>query len=86
MDDGPACGRPFQDAAAVLVDPEDEPDVVEVFDADPDDEPEPDESEEDDDDADEEGSVFFSPDPLSLELPSFADDDLALAGSRLSFR
>jgi hypothetical protein len=66
-----ACGRPFQDAAAVLVDPEDEPDDADVveddpFDDDPDDELEPDESVEDDDVE----SAFFLPEPSS-----FADDD-----------
>jgi hypothetical protein len=94
VDDGSTCGQPFQDAAAVLVDPEDEPDDADVveddpfdddpfdddpFDDDPDDEPEPDESEEDDD----VDSAFFPPEPLSL-----ADEDPfgAFAVSRLSLR
>ncbi|HST66521.1 MAG TPA: hypothetical protein VLM05_15155 [Mycobacteriales bacterium] len=93
MDDGPACGRPFQDAAAVLVDPEDEPDGVDDFDPDPESE-----DDEEDDDVEDEDSLFFSPEPepepldpfepLSFE-PSFADapfDDPDLAGSRLSLR
>jgi hypothetical protein len=91
VDDGSPCGQPFQEAAALLVDPEDEPDGVEDFDADP----EPDESEEDDDDADESTffSVFFSPgplsfEPLSFEPLSFDEDpfDADLADSRLSLR
>jgi hypothetical protein len=90
VDDGPACGRPFQDAAAVLVDPEDEPDGVEDFDADPDDDPESEDEEDDDAEVD---SVFFSLEPfepfelLSFEPESFdADDDPFFAGSRLSLR
>jgi hypothetical protein len=76
VDDEPACGRPFQDAAALLVDPEDEPDDAEVFAADPD-ELDFDDSPEDDDDA---ASLFFSPEP-------FGDDPLdAFAFSRLSVR
>jgi hypothetical protein len=63
VDDEPACGRPFQDAAALLVDPEDAPDEAEAFDADPDD-PDPDDSPEEDDDA---ASLFFSPEPFGDE-------------------
>jgi hypothetical protein len=86
VDDESACGRPFQDAAALLVDPEDEPDDAEAFDADPDD-PDPDDSPEDDDDA---ASLFFSPEPFDGE-PSdddpFDDEPLEdFAFSRLSVR
>lgn len=85
------CGQPFQEAAAVLVDPEDEPEDVDDFDAEPGDEPEPDESEEDDDDDDSTFfSVFFSPAPLSFAPLSFAPpsfgDDAVFAASRLSLR
>jgi hypothetical protein len=81
VDDGLACGRPFQDAAALLVDPEDEPDDAEAFAVDPD-EPDPDDSPEDDDDA---ASLFFSPAPFDDE-PSGAEPSGALAFSRLSVR
>ena len=81
VDDEPACGRPFQDAAALLVDPEDVPDDAEAFDADPDD-PEPDDSPEDDDDA---ASPFFSPEPFDDD--PFGDEPLEdFAFSRLSVR
>jgi hypothetical protein len=80
VDDEPACGQPFQDAAALLVDPEDEPDDVGAFDADPD-EPEPDDSPEDDDAA----SLFFSPEPFD-EAPSRDEPLDAFAFSRLSVR
>jgi hypothetical protein len=86
VDDGRACGRPFQDAAALLLDPEepDEPDPAEPDDDDPDDvldpeepvdEPDPDESEEDDD------ATFCSLLPLSF--PSLV---AAFGFSRLSVR
>ena len=65
----------------MLVDPEDEPDDAEAFDADPD-EPDPDDSPEDDDDA---ASLFFSPEPLDDD--SFDDEPLEdFAFSRLSVR
>ena len=65
----------------MLVDPEDEPDDVEAFDADPD-EPDPDDSPEDDDDA---ASLFFSPEPFDDD--SFGDEPLVdFAFSRLSVR
>jgi hypothetical protein len=80
VDDGSACGQPFQDAAALLVDPEDEPDPVEAFAEDPD-EPDPDDVEDDDDAA----SLFFSPEPFDDD-PSGDEpfDDFAFA--RLSVR
>lgn len=78
VDDGSACGRPFQDAAALLVDPEDEPDDADPVLAEPDDDL--DESPEDDD-AD---SLFFSPEPFG---DPFGDEPLdAFAFSRLSVR
>jgi hypothetical protein len=87
VDDGRACGRPFQDAATLLLDPEepDEPDPAEPDDDDPDDvldpeapvdEPEPDESEEDED------AAFWSLLPLSF--PSLVA--AAFGFSRLSVR
>jgi hypothetical protein len=81
VDDEPACGRPFQDAAALLVDPEDEPDDAEVFAADPDG-LDFDDSPEDDDDA---ASLFLSPEPFGDD--PFDDEPLdAFAFSRLSVR
>ena len=81
VDDERACGRPFQDAAALLVDPEDVPDDAEAFDADPDD-PDPDDSPEDDDDA---ASLFFSPEPFDAD--PFGEEPLEdFAFSRLSVR
>jgi hypothetical protein len=87
VDDGRACGWSFQDAAVLLLDPEepDEPDPVEPDADDPDDvrdleepveEPGPDESEEDD------VAAFCSPLPLSLL--SFVT--AAFGFSRLSVR
>jgi hypothetical protein len=81
VDNETACGRPFQDAAALLVDPEDEPDVPEVDD----DESEEDDDDEDVDDEEEDDSLFADPEPLSFALLSFAPED-AFALSRLSFR
>jgi hypothetical protein len=81
VDDELACGWAFQDAAALLVDPEDEPDDAEAFAADPD-EADPDNSLEDDDDA---ASLFFSPEPFDED--PFDDEPLeAFAFSRLSVR
>jgi hypothetical protein len=80
VDDGSACGQPFQDAAALLVDPEDEPDGVLAGDSDElVDEPESDDEEDDDagDDSD------FLPDEPSL--PS-AEPDEDRSGVRLSVR
>src|SRR5205085_1337459 len=55
VDDGFACGQPFQDAAALLVDPEGEPDEPEPAGLDdpvePDDDPESEDEEDEDDDA-----------------------------------
>jgi hypothetical protein len=84
VDDEPACGWPFQDAAALLVDPEDEPDDADTLDADPD-EPDPDDASEDDDDA---ASLFFSPEPPELfDDDPFDDEPLEdFAFSRLSVR
>ncbi len=82
-----ACGQPFQEAAALLVDPEDEPDDPAPDELDPDadgvePEPEPDDSEEDDDD----DSVFFCP-PPSPAFASFASLPVGtFAASRLSVR
>jgi hypothetical protein len=79
VDDGSACGRPFQDAAALLVDLEDEPDAVEGDDPDePDDDPE---SDEEDDDAEDDSD--FLPDPLSL---LFDDPFEERSAARLSVR
>jgi hypothetical protein len=65
----------------LLVDPEDEPDDVEAFAADPD-ELDPDDSVEDDDEA---ASLFFSPEPFDDD--SFGDEPLVdFAFSRLSVR
>jgi hypothetical protein len=81
VDDELACGRPFQDAAALLVDTEDEPDEADTFDADPD-EPDPDDSPEDDDDA---PSLFFSPEPFGDD-PFDGEPVEDFAFSRLSVR
>ena len=85
VDDEAACGRPFQDAAALLVDPEDEPDDAAAFAADPDEpdpDPDPDDSPEDDVEA---ASLFFSPEPFDDDRSDDAPlDDFAF--SRLSVR
>ena len=82
MDDGWACGRPFQDAAALLVDPKDEPDDADPLVAEPVDDP--DESPEDDD----VDSLFFSPEPFGDPFGDPFDGEPleALAFSRLSVR
>jgi hypothetical protein len=84
VDGGRACGQPFQEAAVLLLDPEepDEPDPAEPDDDDPAaaaldfedpvDEPEPDESEEDDD------VDFCSPLPLSLLAAAFGFSRLSV--------
>ncbi|MFL5911963.1 MAG: hypothetical protein ACJ73E_09965 [Mycobacteriales bacterium] len=83
VDDGRACGRLFQDAAILVLDPEepDEPDPVEPDADDPDDdvldpeepvdEPEPADSEEDDD-------AFCSLLPLSLPAGAFGFSRLSV--------
>jgi hypothetical protein len=81
VDNEPVCGRPFQDAAALLVDPEDEPDDAGTFAADPD-EPDPDDAPEDDDDA---ASLFFSPEPFDDD-PFDDEPPEDFAFSRLSVR
>jgi hypothetical protein len=67
----------------LLVDPEDEPDDVEAFAADPDElDPDDPDSVEDDDEA---ASLFFSPEPFDDD--SFGDEPLVdFAFSRLSVR
>jgi hypothetical protein len=75
VDDRRACGRPFQDAAALLLDPEEEPD------AEPDEElAVPDDEEVDDADAEDESC-------LVAEAPSAPSFPAAVFGaSRLSVR
>jgi hypothetical protein len=81
VDNGSSCGRPFQEAAALLVDPEGEPDDAEPLEVDDEPEPEP-EPLEDDDDDDAADSAFFSPEPFEED----EDEESAFAFSRLSVR
>jgi hypothetical protein len=75
VDDRRACGRPFQDAAALLLDPEEEPD------AEPDEElPVPDDEEVDDADAEDESCLVAEP----PSAPAFAA--AVFDASRLSVR
>lgn len=80
MDGGSACGSSFQDAAALVLDPEEplEP-LVDDDSFEPDDFASDEDDDEEDDDAEDE-----SPEPDELSLPDDPDDDFS--GARLSVR